>query len=146
MVTIDGKEFSLPGSIGKYCKKCGTDHWMYMKWKDSVDGRRCVKCTVKHTMAWKKRHPGRSREQNWKDRGIIGMTVSRYHSMFSDQKKSCAICQRSRTDLVVDHCHKTGEVRGLLCKRRNSLAQDPDILLSILEYMKGGRIQDGASV
>ena len=48
-----------------------------------------------------------------------GITLDDYNQMFENQKGCCAICDKhqkniSRT-LFVDHCHKSGKVRGLLC-------------------------------
>lgn len=44
--------------------------------------------------------------------------------------------------LVVDHCHTTGKVRGLLCSRCNKLLgfalDDPSRLLSAVAYLKAG--------
>lgn len=50
-----------------------------------------------------------------------GITEERYQELFKQQNGRCAICRnRPRTQrLAVDHDHKTGEVRGLLCKRCN---------------------------
>lgn len=50
-----------------------------------------------------------------------GITDERYAELFKQQNGRCAVCQnRPRTQrLAVDHDHKTGEVRGLLCKRCN---------------------------
>ena len=51
------------------------------------------------------------------------MTVLQYHDLFESQDGQCAICGYSpgETDrLVVDHCHDTGNVRGLLCPKCNS--------------------------
>ena len=50
-----------------------------------------------------------------------GITEERYAELFKQQNGRCAICRnRPRTQrLAVDHDHKTGEVRGLLCKRCN---------------------------
>lgn len=45
--------------------------------------------------------------------------------MLVDQKHCCQICERHITELpsqlVVDHCHQTNEVRGLLCYNCNTL-------------------------
>lgn len=43
-----------------------------------------------------------------------GMTRADFDSMSAEQGNKCRICSRSRK-LHVDHCHKTGRVRGLLC-------------------------------
>lgn len=47
-----------------------------------------------------------------------GLTVEEYDQMFEDQGGVCAICGTEpygRFLLSVDHCHSTGEIRGLLC-------------------------------
>lgn len=47
-----------------------------------------------------------------------GVTVLWYEEMLAKQDGRCAICKKAhRTGrrLAVDHCHKTGKVRWLLC-------------------------------
>lgn len=51
-----------------------------------------------------------------------GVTKEEYLAMQESQNSLCAICQqpcKTNQRLVVDHCHKTGVVRGLLCKSCN---------------------------
>lgn len=49
-----------------------------------------------------------------------GLTLGDYARLLEEQGGSCAICQRKpRYNLDVDHDHKTGRVRGLLCKLCN---------------------------
>lgn len=55
-----------------------------------------------------------------------GLTLAQYNSMAESQSQSCAICsgpgkqgKNERPALVIDHCHQTGKVRGLLCHRCN---------------------------
>lgn len=54
-----------------------------------------------------------------------GITPEDYDRMFKSQRGKCAICRSSDTGqtgkrfLCVDHDHKTGKVRGLLCRRCN---------------------------
>jgi hypothetical protein len=53
-----------------------------------------------------------------------GITLDTYNTMLISQDYSCKICDYKATDnqnLCVDHCHKTGRVRGLLCHRCNTL-------------------------
>jgi hypothetical protein len=64
-----------------------------------------------------------------------GLTLSDYKRMHEAQGGACAICRRqrpaeNRRHLHVDHCHKTGKVRGLLCSRCN-------LLLGVLEAAGG---------
>ena len=48
-----------------------------------------------------------------------GITQKDYEAIKELQNSKCLICGRS-VSLVVDHDHKTGELRGLLCGRCNS--------------------------
>ena len=52
------------------------------------------------------------------------MTLRQYNSLRLLQNNNCAICNRSQflfeRPLYVDHNHKTGKIRGLLCFRCNS--------------------------
>lgn len=52
-----------------------------------------------------------------------GITRDVFEYMYQRQGRGCAICGRPRSGkrhLCVDHDHKTGRVRGLLCARCNS--------------------------
>lgn len=42
------------------------------------------------------------------------ITLEQYSEMVEQQAGRCAVCSRKRK-LAVDHCHKTGKVRALLC-------------------------------
>jgi Autographiviridae endonuclease VII len=59
-----------------------------------------------------------------------GIDLKEYTRLFKKQKGKCAICKRPphgktrwgrEINLVVDHCHETGKVRGLLCRHCNLL-------------------------
>ena len=47
------------------------------------------------------------------------LTPAVYTDLLRRQNFVCGICEEVRP-LVIDHCHKTGKVRGLLCNRCNS--------------------------
>lgn len=78
-----------------------------------------------------------------------GITVDDYARMYQEQGGTCAICGgiETRVDhrtkkvsrLAVDHDHKTGDVRGLLCHHCNnalgSFDDDQDSLISSLLYL-----------
>lgn len=69
--------------------------------------------------------------------------------MYERQNGKCQICQGDgflmredhQAKLMVDHCHTTGRVRGLLCHNCNralGLFKDsPEALSRALEYLKG---------
>ena len=54
-------------------------------------------------------------------RYAYGIDGVEYYRIFEYQGGVCFICQRKphKKRLAVDHNHKTGEVRGLLCKTCN---------------------------
>lgn len=55
-----------------------------------------------------------------------GISVEQYEAILRDQGGVCAICERppKTRRLHVDHDHKTGEIRGLLCYRCNRALPD----------------------
>lgn len=54
-------------------------------------------------------------------RKTYGITITEYDRMLKEQKGVCWICHRppKKRALAVDHDHKTGQVRGLLCSNCN---------------------------
>lgn len=50
---------------------------------------------------------------------LYGISLKDYEEMYKKQDGSCLICTDEHDTLVVDHCHDTGEVRGLLCHNCN---------------------------
>jgi|SRR5712664_1386876 len=51
-----------------------------------------------------------------------GIGVTQYRTLLGQQEGRCAVCSRVITHApVVDHDHTTSQVRGLLCRRCNTL-------------------------
>jgi len=76
-----------------------------------------------------------------------GITVAEYDALLEKQGGVCAICRKhSKRRLCVDHCHRTGTVRGLLCHRCNLglgyLKEDQASLVATLAYL-GALPRDG---
>ena len=72
-----------------------------------------------------------------------GVSLEAYDAMLKSQDGSCAICggqNQMDKPLAVDHCHKTGKVRGLLCYQCNvgigNLRDDPNILRLAIRYIE----------
>jgi hypothetical protein len=49
------------------------------------------------------------------------LTVEKYNTLYETYKGKCPICKNFYSKLVIDHCHRTGKVRGLLCDSCNKL-------------------------
>jgi hypothetical protein len=53
----------------------------------------------------------------------IKLSYKDYKNLVDKQKNLCAICgekEKGRKSLAIDHCHKTGKMRKLLCKSCNT--------------------------
>ena len=73
---------------------------------------------------------------------LYGITAEEYAQMLEQQQGVCAICNRppGKRRLHVDHCHKTGKIRGLLCLRCNRvlgfMRDDPQLLHAMADYVE----------
>jgi hypothetical protein len=81
-----------------------------------------------------------------------GLTVERYEALRAAQHNLCAICRQPEIrrhpkggewQLSVDHCHETGEIRGLLCEACNNglgkFHDDPDLIEKAAAYLRKHR-------
>lgn len=78
----------------------------------------------------------------------FGISQSEYSALYESQNGVCAICLNPETAtrngvvraLAVDHCHKSGRVRGLLCSNCNTgigkLKDDPKIIRRAAQYLE----------
>lgn len=109
-------------------------------------GRRCKPCFLRL-----KREYTRNNHVIWKRgqlRRYYGMTLEEYAKMMEDQHGGCAICKKPPTSrsLCVDHNHKTGAVRGLLCDRCNvaiSVFDDAEIIQALVKYLAASSEKTG---
>lgn len=75
-----------------------------------------------------------------------GITLMEYERLLVAQGRRCAICRRlnreaGERELAVDHCHKTGRIRGLLCTPCNrilgAMGDDVDGAMRFVNYLRG---------
>jgi hypothetical protein len=92
-------------------------------------------------VTWWKNNPDKRREAHLKS--TYGITLEEYNTLLVQQNNVCAICrEQPSTDayLVVDHCHSTGKIRGLLCITCNLaigyFKDEPKYLLSAVSYLE----------
>lgn len=81
-----------------------------------------------------------------------GVPTAEIQSLFSRQEEKCAICRlqldRHSRDAHVDHCHATGRIRGILCRKCNHgiglFQDDAAVLMAAAMYLRGELKWDGA--
>lgn len=102
------------------------------EWKAQLKRRSGETLKQWHARKWKSRRehfPLYESDRSLKRK--YGITLADYDEMLKAQDGVCAICEKNETSydtrtggirrLSVDHCHKTGKVRSLLCFRCNSV-------------------------
>ena len=124
----------------KKCSKCGFEKLVgcFDKRKKNADGldgwcRECKKiyrdeyrqnnreAVIAATKNWAAQHPELVKKKYQKNRlKQYGITPEEKQTVFEFQKGLCAICEAPLTRPNVDHDHRTGATRGLLCWRCNS--------------------------
>jgi hypothetical protein len=126
-----------------------------------------MEATRKWALANPERYAEIRRRASWKHRlKRYGLTVEQFNAMLAAQNYCCAICksdavgnkrngkgakrrltegwptvaQQGDFTWHVDHDHKTGKVRGLLCHSCNAalglMRDDPARLAAMIEYLK----------
>jgi hypothetical protein len=107
----------------------------------------CKKCYNAAHKVFSKEHPTHNSEAQVKSR--YGMTYAEHQLLDKSQNGICAICGCPETrvnrlgqivPLTVDHDHKTGRVRALLCFHCNwgigHFYDDPELLEKAAEYLR----------
>lgn len=141
---------SIPQHVyKKKCTKC--DKWLpfndFASDRKSKDGMHywCRSCCAKHrkeTITPEKERKGNLRK--------VGCTPQMYDQMLKEQGGVCAVCKQPETrrrpwskngeinPLAVDHDHKTGDVRALLCSHCNTclgkMNEDPERIRALANY------------
>lgn len=87
-------------------------------------------------------------KQKWTREALkrkFNLTIDEYNTILKNQNGGCRICNRKENStpnrmLEVDHCHKTGQIRGILCGGCNKaiglLKDSPILCESAANYLK----------
>ncbi len=69
----------------------------------------------------------------------FAISAAQYRA-FIESAKGCAICGTLKSKLVLDHCHTTGKLRGVLCQLCNTalaaIENRPDFAILACEYLE----------
>lgn len=121
----------------------------------AVRRARCATCLAKYSKQWKLDNPDQALDTYLRKK--YGISLDGYRTLLEVQNGVCAICKQSPAErnlsepkrgrqtvprLVVDHCHATGRIRGLLCIPCNRgigfLNDDPALLLAAIDFLERG--------
>lgn len=105
----------------------------------------CKPCHSTNMRKWWQNNQGRRRGYTLKR--LHQITLDHYESLLRQQHGVCAICRKppsrsNMTEMVldVDHDHKSGKIRGLLCRSCNGglglFKDSPHLMLAAIDYLK----------
>jgi hypothetical protein len=146
--------------VEKNCEKCGCN------FTGKYNSRKCSACKdqvqLKAFIAFSEKNPDYFKNHHAQRRldgknlkallmREYGITVEEYQEFRRKQNDLCAICKSPEgnwkangSKLVVDHCHKTGKVRGLLCPSCNrglgQFEDNAERLKSAMIYIKNSTL------
>lgn len=116
------------------------------KWQREYYAKNAEKMRA-HQKAWRDKHSPEfhsARTRRYYLPNTYGITVEEYETMLQSQNNACAICSTTTPTgkwkvFAVDHCHKTGRARGLLCNECNRgmglLGDSPERLQKAVDYL-----------
>lgn len=110
---------------------------------------RCRTCFSKNLSAWSKTPAQKIRVKSYWLKTKYGITLAEYDDRIRKQGGVCAVCKEMESTvdprtgviraLAVDHCHKSGKIRGLLCDRCNRAAgflrDRADVAIELAAYL-----------
>jgi hypothetical protein len=139
------KDNGKPHSACKACERAATKVW-YDNNRDKAIAK--YKAWRLENLDTVRQYRRENREKHYRQEVSrkYGVSVAWLDKALADQGNKCACCGREfvsgdkQTTPHVDHCHKSGQVRGVLCNRCNSvlgLCEDStELLSSLLGYLK----------
>lgn len=91
----------------------------------------------------------REKIKNYDLKKNFGIDLDEYNAMYARQRGCCDICGKHSTEqnraLAVDHDHKTGELRSLLCDHCNhglgKFSDSEEMLQRAIDYLKKHRTE-----
>lgn len=130
----------------KRCTRCGVERDLseFYRRPNGADGHRpvCIPCT--RAAARARYLDNRESERDRRYQARYAQSALDVDEMRRAQGYCCLICGKHEHDLgqilVVDHCHITGIIRGMLCPGCNTgfghFGESPEVLRAATEYAK----------
>ena len=130
------------------CKKCANiESTLYRKNNLEADRKIANKSYYKHNEARKIGARTYYRKNLEKVKAYklkkYGLTIDEFELILIKQNNECCVCNipfKKTSDAKIDHCHKSGKTRGIICNHCNiALGHTKDnieILYKLIEYLK----------
>lgn len=152
--TAFGKDKRKVNGLSSWCKPCcsyAASRWARNNRQRADETRRRLRDgwspERKEQELAKRRQRDAARKDHlvaWRRQYFYGLSSEDYANLLLAQGGQCAICHADqpggRHGWNVDHDHKTGRVRGLLCRACNmslgGFKDDVEILLSAVRYLE----------
>jgi len=123
----------------KLCTKCNQikslEEFSQSKNEKQAVQYHCKDCNKKY------REQKKEKVKDYQLKRKFGLSLDEYQKMLEEQKGVCKICGQveNNKQLAVDHCHTTGQIRGLLCGSCNRgigyFRDSQDLLLKAVQYL-----------
>jgi hypothetical protein len=126
--------------LNNRCKSC--DKLYYRSYEARNKEKRNQKCRDFNKPYYE------ANKLKWRNNNLLlnyGISLDEFNQMRQEQNYSCKLCGKHEDlfdrGLYVDHCHDTGDVRGLLCVGCNAglgmLGDNVEGLERAISYLKG---------
>jgi hypothetical protein len=140
--------------IFKFCPKCKTNKYATEfrnnKFNNDFLSSYCRPCLrIKRVEEyWRNHERNKFRSASYTRKGRYGIDQAEYEKMVKEQNGVCYICKLPETSkqgnkirlLSVDHHHKSGRIRKLLCKECNLMLgrakENPETLRKGADYLE----------
>lgn len=138
----------------KKCSFCNTEKELseYHKNSRAKDGLQssCKDCRKGINQKWKDNN--RESYQRVKRKAHVkakyGVSLEWIDEQLEQQDNKCTLCDtqlHKGKNIAIDHCHKTGIVRGIICRPCNSAMgmfnDNPALIERAIEYLKKGDLE-----
>jgi len=139
-------EFLIDEELQNKQRKCSKCHGIFPATPEFFHRN----CTVKGGLdGWCKGCKKEYHKNIRKNRYLLkrfNITIEEFEEMLEVQDYSCVICNKQLNggkETQIDHCHKTGKIRGVLCYNCNlalgHFSDNPYIFVKAIKYLKENR-------
>jgi hypothetical protein len=139
LAVVDGIETYV-----RKCIKCGLMKPLAVDFYKTPTGtyrRQCRACVMAGNDVRNAKPDATDRSRSYHLQSLYGISSQEYEALLAAQDGTCAVCDKPpiKRRLALDHSHRTGAIRGLLCNHCNlrviGKQTDAAVLQRAVEYL-----------